>query len=74
MRVFLEKVMLRRPDVIEAALVGELRYVQRIVEQRALGLARPRPRKLHQVYAAKFHRGAFLVQLRSVFYANAEAL
>src|SRR6185437_14124989 len=47
--------MLSPPNVIESALIGKFRQVESIIQQRVLGLARPRPRKSHQMYAAKFH-------------------
>jgi hypothetical protein len=57
-RVFLEEVMLDRPDMVEAQLVGQLHLLEAVVVDRALGLARPRPRDRNLVEKAELHPGA----------------
>src|SRR5207253_5921222 len=54
-RVLLEKVMLDRPDVVEAELVGELHLLEGVVVHGALGLARPRARDRELVEEAELH-------------------
>src|SRR6185295_15605390 len=53
--VFFEEMMLRGPDVIEPAAVGEFDFIERVLEQRMLGILRPRPGELMFVKPAKFH-------------------
>src|SRR5262245_50851310 len=60
MRIFLEEVVLDRPYVVEAQLVGELHLLQTVVVDRALGLARPRARHGNLVEQAEFHPAASL--------------
>src|SRR6266851_10117458 len=54
-RVFLEEVVLDGPDMIEAQLVGQLHLLEAVVVNRALGLARPRPRDRNLVEKAELH-------------------
>lgn len=51
--------MLRRPDVVESAPVGQLDFVQRVLEQSVLGFLRPGPGKLMFVKPAKLHSYKF---------------
>src|SRR5262249_294287 len=57
-RIFLEEVVLDRPYVVEAQLVGELYLLEAVVVDRALGLARPRARHGNLVEQAELHLGA----------------
>ena len=47
--------MLGGPDVVVSALIGKNRLFQRVLQQRVLGIASPRPRELMFVKTAKFH-------------------
>src|SRR5579862_8439754 len=51
--------MLGGPDVVESAAVGQLDFVQRVLEQSVLGFLRPRPGKLMFVKPAKLHSYEF---------------
>ena len=55
MRVFFEEVMLGGPDVVEPAAVGKFDFIERVLEQRVLGIFCPGPRELVFVKPAKFH-------------------
>jgi hypothetical protein len=55
-RVFFEEMMLDRPHVIEAQLVGELHLLKAVVVDRALFLGRPGTRDGDLVEQAEFHR------------------
>ena len=41
-RVFFEEMMLGGPDIVVSALIGQARLFQRVLEQRVLGIRRPR--------------------------------
>src|SRR4029077_19250850 len=55
MRIFLKEMMLNRPDLIEAQLVGEPHLLEAIIVDRALGLARPRPRHRDLIKQPELH-------------------
>jgi hypothetical protein len=55
MRIFLEKMMLGFPGVVDAEFVGEFDLIERLLEQPALVAIVPRPRKLMLVENAEFH-------------------
>ena len=55
MGIFLEEMMLDRPDIVVAELVGELDLGQRILQQRIFAGLAPRARQLMLVEDAEFH-------------------
>jgi hypothetical protein len=55
-RVFFEEMMLDRPHVIEAQLVGELHLLEAVVVDGALLFRRPRTRDRDLVEQAELHR------------------
>ena len=54
-RVLLEEVVLDGPHLVEAQLVGQPHLLERVLVDRALGLARPRPRHRELVEEAELH-------------------
>ncbi len=54
-RVFFQEMMLGGPDIVISALIGKNRLFQRVLQQRVLGIASPRPGELMFVKTAKFH-------------------
>jgi hypothetical protein len=55
MRIFLEKMVLDFPGVVDAEFVCELDLIKRFLEQPVLGAIVPRPRQLMLVENAEFH-------------------
>src|SRR5438105_302864 len=55
MRIFLEKMMLDFPGVVDAEFVGELDLIERLLKQPVPGAIVPRPRQLMLVENAEFH-------------------
>ena len=55
--VLFKEMMLGGPHVIVSALIGKHGLFERVLEQRVLGIAHPRPRELMFVKTAKFHGG-----------------
>src|SRR5439155_3568166 len=53
--VLLEEVVLDLPAVLDAELVGELALLQRVLQQRVLGVLVPRTRELVLVEQAELH-------------------
>ena len=53
--VLLEEVVLDLPAVLDAELVGELALLQRVLQQRVLGVLVPRTRQLVLVEQAELH-------------------
>src|SRR5260370_19507930 len=54
-RIFLEKMVLDFPSVIDAEFVGEFDLIERLLEQPALLALVPRPRQLMLVEKPEFH-------------------
>ena len=57
MRVLLEEVVLDLPGVVVPEPVGELDLIERVLDQRALGVRGPRARELMLVEDAELHAG-----------------
>src|ERR1700704_971033 len=72
-RIFLEKMMLGFPGVVDAEFVGEFDLIERFLEQPALVAIVPRPRKLMLVKNAEFH-GRFSLLFEHDLRANAPRL
>jgi len=53
--VLLEEVVLDLPAVLDAELVGELALLQRVLQQRVLGVLVPRTRQLVLLEQAELH-------------------
>jgi hypothetical protein len=53
--IFLEEMVLDRPDMLEAQFVGELHLLEAVVVDGALGLARPRTRHRNLIEQAELH-------------------
>ena len=58
MRVFLEKMVLDLPDVVDPQPIGELDLVERLVVKAQLAILAPGLRQLVLVEQAEFHRGS----------------
>src|SRR5260370_5440192 len=54
-RIFLEKMVLDFPGVVDAEFICEFDLIERLLEQAVLGLVIPRPRQLMLVENAEFH-------------------
>src|SRR3982074_277 len=63
MRIFLEKMVLDFPGVVDAELVGELDLIERLLKQPVLVTLVPRPRQLVLVENAEFHGRSTLLFL-----------
>src|SRR6202011_587254 len=54
-RIFLEKMVLDFPGVVDAEFIGEFDLIERLLKQPVLVAVVPRPRKLMLVENAEFH-------------------
>ena len=67
MRIFLEKMVLDFPSVVDAELVGELDLIKRLPKQPVLVALVPRPRKLVLVENAEFPGRSTLLFVHDLF-------
>jgi hypothetical protein len=57
MRIFFQKMMFHKPEVVDAEAVGQLHLLEGVAEETALILRLPRPRQLVLVEDAESHTG-----------------